>query len=87
MNGYIKGEYAFFVIEDNGIGVPDHDLDFLFQRFFSVDKSRQSKAGGMGLGLAIRFSIPIDRGSFSWKKQNKRLVHLLYLACFVFTFN
>ncbi|WP_141432551.1 HAMP domain-containing sensor histidine kinase [Bacillus sp. 03113] len=57
MNGYLKGEYAFFVIEDNGIGVPDSDLAFLFQRFFTVDQSRQSETGGTGLGLASCQSI------------------------------
>ncbi|MBP3039279.1 HAMP domain-containing histidine kinase [Bacillaceae bacterium Marseille-Q3522] len=57
MSGYTKGDYAIFVIEDNGIGVGKQDLPFLFQKFFTVDKSRQSKEGGTGLGLASCKSI------------------------------
>ena len=57
MAGYVKGGYAFFLIEDNGIGVPDEDLKSLFHKFFTVDRSRQVKSQGMGLGLASCKSI------------------------------
>lgn len=57
MRGYVRGKYAFFQVEDNGLGVPDKELPLLFQKFFTVDKSRQNKNGGMGLGLASCKSI------------------------------
>lgn len=57
MNGYTQGGYAYFQVEDNGVGVPDKDLPSLFLKFFTVDKSRQSQNGGMGLGLASCKSI------------------------------
>ena len=57
MSGYAKGHYAYFQVEDNGIGVPDKDISSLFLEFFTVDKSRQSQNGGMGLGLASCKSI------------------------------
>jgi signal transduction histidine kinase len=57
MNGYMKGHYAYFQVEDNGIGVPDKDISSLFLKFFTVDRSRQSQNGGMGLGLASCKSI------------------------------
>ena len=62
MNGYTKGHYAYFQVEDNGIGVPDKDLSSLFLEFFTVDKSRQSQNGGMGLGLASCKSIVEHHG-------------------------
>lgn len=40
-------------INDNGPGVQEHDLPFLFDRFWRKDKSRARNAGGTGLGLAI----------------------------------
>ncbi len=57
MSGYIKEKYAYFQVEDNGIGVQDKDMSSLFLKFFTVDKSRQSQNGGMGLGLASCKSI------------------------------
>jgi signal transduction histidine kinase len=38
---------------DNGPGVPEADLPFLFDRFWRGDKSRSRVLGGAGLGLAI----------------------------------
>lgn len=57
MTGYPQGHYAFFQIEDNGIGVPDKDIASLFLKFFTVDQSRQIQNEGMGLGLASCKSI------------------------------
>jgi len=57
MSGYASGYYAYFQVEDNGAGVPDNELPSLFQKFFTIDKSRQSKNGGTGLGLASCKSV------------------------------
>ncbi len=57
MNGSTGGYYAYFQVEDNGAGVPDNELPSLFLKYFTVDKSRQSKSGGTGLGLASCKSI------------------------------
>ncbi|AIQ67577.1 sensor histidine kinase [Paenibacillus graminis] len=57
MTGYLREHYAYFQIEDNGIGVPDKELSSLFLKFFTVDQSRQIQKGGLGLGLASCKSI------------------------------
>lgn len=44
-------------IKDTGIGIPDEDIDKVFERFYRVDEARSRDKGGSGLGLSIAKEI------------------------------
>lgn len=56
-----KEDEVKITIEDGGIGIPEEDLPFIFNRFYRVDKSRSTE--GIGLGLSIvDWIVKIHRG-------------------------
>ena len=49
-------------VRDHGPGVPDQEMEKVFQRFYRSDTSRNRETGGSGLGLAIVAAIVARHG-------------------------
>lgn len=46
-------EYVAVIVEDDGLGIPEHQLSDIFSPFTRLESARDKQSGGYGLGLAI----------------------------------
>jgi len=61
----VPGE-ARITVADTGIGIPEADLPFVFERFYRAKRSRAANPGGSGLGLSIvRWIVEAHKGRVS----------------------
>ena len=67
-------------IEDNGKGIAEKDLPYIFDRFYRTDASRNSSTGGTGLGLAIAKKIIEEHNGNIWAKSKENMGTIIYLC-------
>jgi len=59
-------------VADTGIGIPQDELEMIFERFHRVDASRARTSGGFGLGLAIaRDLVQAMKGSITVESKQE----------------
>ena len=67
---YKKSDFIKIIVKDNGIGIPEESLDYIFERFYRVDKSRCRNTGDTGVGLTICKSIvDLHKGKIEVKSK------------------
>lgn len=60
---WVEDENAVFQVEDTGIGIPEHQLPLLFEKFHQLDTPYRRRYEGTGLGLALtKQLVELHRG-------------------------
>ena len=57
-----EGGFVEILVKDQGIGIPEGDLERIFERFYRVDPARSRETGGTGLGLSIVKHVAANHG-------------------------
>lgn len=73
-------DFIHVEIEDNGKGISQQDLPYIFDRFYRTDASRNSNQGGSGIGLAIVKKIVEVHGGRIWatsKENTGTIMHFI----------
>ena len=58
----VDDRHVEVMVSDQGVGIPERDLDRIFERFYRVDRARSRRTGGSGLGLAIVRHVASNHG-------------------------
>jgi signal transduction histidine kinase len=68
----LDADHQFFTVEvaDSGQGIPEENIEDIFDKFYRVDKSHSREIGGTGLGLSIAKNIVLlHKGSIRVKSK------------------
>ncbi|MGI8984732.1 MAG: sensor histidine kinase [Acidimicrobiales bacterium] len=82
VRGRPAGDRVELSVRDEGIGIPEADLEHIFERFYRVEGAQARNVGGTGLGLAIvRHVVGNHRGEVRVESQEgKGSLFVLRLA-------
>jgi signal transduction histidine kinase len=68
-----NADAVMICVTDDGVGIPEGDLERVFEPFFRVDRSRSKSTGGYGLGLSIcKRVMEAHGGSIAVERQTGR---------------
>lgn len=68
---YARDGLVYCIVDDTGIGIPESDLEHIFERFYRVDKARSRETGGTGLGLSIVQKTVEQYGGRVWAENRE----------------
>lgn len=68
-----EGEEVLIRVQDNGIGISNNDIPYVFDKFYRAEKSRTSSIPGSGLGLSIcKYIVEKHGGTIYCKSQKEK---------------
>ena len=74
------GDFIQVEIEDNGKGIGAKELQYIFDRFYRTDASRNSGTGGSGIGLSIVKKIVEEHGGKIWATSKEGTGTIMYFV-------
>ncbi len=74
------GDFIQVEIEDNGKGIGTKELQYIFDRFYRTDASRNSATGGSGIGLSIVKKIIEEHGGKIWATSKEGTGTIMYFV-------
>jgi signal transduction histidine kinase len=57
-----EGEMAIIEVDDNGPGLPEGEIERVFEPFHRIEGSRNRETGGIGLGLSVARAVARGHG-------------------------
>ncbi len=66
-----RGRWVEFQVRDSGPGIPEDQLNYIFERFYRADPSRSRATGGAGLGLTVAKKLVEAHGGTIWAENAK----------------
>jgi len=81
----IHGDIVEITVTDQGMGIPEVELERIFERFYRVDQARSREKGGTGLGLPIVKHVASNHGGDVkvWSSQNVGSSFAIRLPIFI----
>ncbi len=73
MKVFLDKDKCYISIQDKGIGISQNDAEHIFERFYTVNKTRSRKLGGAGLGLSIVKTAIEKQGGFVRVESEKNV--------------
>lgn len=79
-NATVNFPHVLIAIQDQGIGISESNLDYIFQAFYQVDASDDRRYGGLGLELAICYEVIQQHQGKIWVESQLGQGSTFYVA-------
>lgn len=77
----VSGKEVLLSVGDNGIGISEENIPYIFDRFYRVDEARNRQIGGTGLGLSITKML-LEKYNGSVEVKSRKNVGTVFLMKF-----